>query len=92
MMWDREVNRSISLHTAADRRLFYWIVFVSPIFKAVSQYVLMRLLYERYLDSYYETNCICTLSTSPCLLSSVLIIHIALPGTTMSFYVLLLLH
>lgn len=51
MMWGREVNRSISLHTAADIRLFYWIIFVSPIFKAVSQYVLMRLLYERYLDA-----------------------------------------
>lgn len=76
-----------------DRKLFCCIVFLSPIFKTVSEYILIHLLNEQYLGSYYETNCICTLSTvSLCLLSSILLIYIARPNTVVSFYVLLLLH
>ena len=92
-MWDSEVDRSISWYTSSDRKLFCCIIFLSPTFKAVSEFILIHLFYEQYLSSYYETNCICTLSTvSLCLLSSILLIYIALPSTVASFYVLLLLH
>lgn len=56
IMWHSMVARSISLHTSGDRKLFYWILFVSPIFKAASPNMLMHLFYELYLGSYYKNS------------------------------------
>lgn len=55
-MWRSTVARSISLHTSRDRSLFYWMLFVSPIFKVASPNVLMHLFYEQYLGSYYKNS------------------------------------